>query len=183
MPTTIFSLATIGLASISLLSGAAPPAGLQARVDNPWFPLVPGTRLAYEGIKDGKPSRDVVTVMHRTELVDGVPCTVVEDRLVVAGHLAERTTDWYAQDAGGNVWYLGEDTAVLDADGRVTSREGSWRSGVDGARAGILMPAHPRPGQSGQQELLVGHAEDRFRVLARLGPNALLVAEWTPLEP
>ena len=45
------------------------------------------------------------------------------------------------------------------------------------------MPAHPRVGQSGQQEYYKGQAEDHFRVVAFLGPNALLTEEWTPLEP
>ncbi len=65
----------------------------------------------------------------------------------------------------------------------MTSTEGSWLAGVNGARAGIFMPAHPRLGQTGLQEYLKGHAEDHFRVIGLLGPNALLTEEWTPLEP
>jgi hypothetical protein len=116
----------------------------------------------------------------------------VDDRLYLNGRLAERTTDWYAQDAAGNVWYFGEATAELDHSGRVTSREGSWRAGVDGARPGIVMPAHPRVGRSFRQELYRGHAEDRFQVLSLAASvhvpymssrRALLTKEWTPLEP
>jgi hypothetical protein len=167
-----------------------PASSFSARVDNQWFPLVPGTRYVYQGTKDGKPSRDVVTVTHRTKTIDGVPCVVVLDRLFLRGRLAERTTDWYSQDARGNVWYFGEDTAELDARGRVSSTEGTWASGVDGARAGVFMPAHPRVGESGTQELYKGHAEDHFRVIGLFGAvvrprtrNALLIEEWTPLEP
>jgi hypothetical protein len=100
----------------------------------------------------------------------------------VHGHLAERTTDWYAQDALGNVWYFGEDTAELNAGGKVTSREGTWQAGVDGARAGIFMPAHPKLGQSFRQEFLKGHAEDHFQVIRLSGPS-MTTKEWTPLEP
>lgn len=75
------------------------------------------------------------------------PGTVVFDRLYLRGHLAERTTDWYAQDKRGNVWYLGERTAELDTHGKTTSTEGSWQANVGGARAGIYMPAHPKRGQ------------------------------------
>jgi hypothetical protein len=156
--------------------------GFTTHITNPWFPLVPGTVYRYEGIKDGKPSREVLTVTHRTKMVAGIECAVVDDRLWVNGHLAERTNDWYAQDRKGNVWYFGEDTAELDANGKVTT-EGSWQTGVKGARAGILMPAQPRVGQTGLEEYWKGHAEDHFRVIGYLGRNALLTEETTPLEP
>jgi hypothetical protein len=182
MPKTIVVLA----ASLALvLAGAANGGGggFSADVTNPWFPLKPGAVYSYTGVKDGKPSREVLRVTHRTKTITGVPCVVVDDRLWIAGHLAERTNDWYSQDAKGNVWYFGEATAELDQNGKVTSTEGSWQSGRDGAKAGILMPGHPRPGQTGIQEYYKGHAEDHFRVLGYLGKNALLVEETTPLEP
>jgi len=148
--------------------------------------------FVYRGVKDGEQGRDVVTVTSRTKLINGVRCTVVDDRLYVGGHLAERTADWYAQDKRGNVWYFGEATAELDESGRVTSREGSWRSGVDGARAGILMPAQPKVGRSFRQEFYKDHAEDHSQVLTlsasirvpyTASEHALLTKEWTPLEP
>ena len=86
----------------------------------------------------------MLRVTNRTKLIQGARCTVVDDRLYLHGRLEERTTDWYAQDEKGNVWYFGEDTAELDKHGRVTSTEGSWQAGVDGARAGIYMPAEPK---------------------------------------
>src|SRR5437763_4540940 len=173
---------------------AAPREGrsFTARGDNPWFPLEPGTTFVYRGVKDGKPSRDVVRVARRTATIDGVPCAVVGDRLYLAGKLEERTTDWYTQDDRGNVWYYGEDTAELDPAGRVTSTEGTWRAGRDGAQPGIYMPAHPKAGVAGRQEFLKGHAEDHFeglglharvRVPAASSADALLTKETTPLEP
>jgi hypothetical protein len=161
-------------------------------VTNPWFPLKPGTTFIYTGEKDGHGGRDVFRVTNRTKRIDGVTCTEVDDRLYAGGHLAERTKDWYAQDAEGNVWYFGEATAELDKAGRVTSREGSWQSGVDGAKAGIFMTAHPKVGQSFRQEYYKGQAEDHFAVLSvdasvvvsyTASPHALLTKEWTPLEP
>ena len=181
----------LALAAVAL-AAAAPPARvpqrppasqLSPRVDNPWFPLVPGTRYLYRGVRDGKPSRDVVTVTRRTHLIDGVRCAVVLDRLFLDGRLAERTTDWYAQDRAGNVWYLGENTAELDARGRVTSTEGTWQSGADGAHAGILMPGRPRIGVVVRQEYRKGQAEDYAKVIGVFGKNAVLTQEWTPLEP
>jgi hypothetical protein len=178
-------LAAAAVAAVPLGAGAAGTAssGYRARVDNPWFPLVPGTTYVYEGVKDGKPSREILRVTHRTRTISGAPCVVVEDRLFVAGHLGERTTDWYSQDRAGNVWYFGEDTAELDAHGHVTSTEGTWRAGLHGAKPGIFMPARPRPGRSGVQEHYRGHAEDHFRVIGFLGANGLLIEEWNPLEP
>jgi hypothetical protein len=156
--------------------------GFSAHVTNPWFPLPPGTQWVYTGVKDGKRSRDVVTVMHATRTIAGAPCAVVHDRLYLDGRLEERTTDWYSQDAKGNVWYFGEQTAELDRNGRVTSTSGTWTAGVHGARAGIFMPAGPQVGQSGRQEFLKGQAEDHFEVVSRYGP-IVLTREWTPLEP
>ena len=45
--------------------------------------------------------------------------------------------------------------------GRAVTKEGSWEAGVDGAEAGISMPAHPRVGMEYRQEHCAGHAEDR----------------------
>jgi hypothetical protein len=110
----------------------------------------------------------------------------------VNGKLREQTADWYTQDTRGNVWYFGEDTAELDEQGRVTSREGSWQAGRNGAKAGIYMPARPRVGYRGRQEFYRGHAEDHFEILslhaevkvpAVSTKRALLTREWTPLEP
>ncbi len=168
------------------------PAEFVRVVDNQWFPLRPGTVFVYRGVKDGEPTRDVVRVTTGTRMIQGIRCTGVSDRLYSAGRLSERTTDWYAQDREGTVWYFGEETAELDRSGKVTSREGSWLAGVDGARAGIFMPARPSAGQAFRQEFLKGHAEDHFSVLslhaaARVPAvrtdRALLTREWTPLEP
>jgi hypothetical protein len=167
-----------------------PASSFSAHVDNQWFPLLPGTRYVYAGVKHGKASRDVLTVTHETKTIDGVPCVVVHDRLYLRGRLGERTTDWYSQDARGNVWYFGENTAEFDAHGRVTSTAGTWTAGVDAAQPGIYMPAQPRVGQSGRQEYYKGQAEDHYKVIGLFGtvapagtPNTLLTQEWTPLEP
>jgi len=171
------------LAIVLAGTGSANSAGgFSANVTNPWFPLTPGTVYTYQGVKDGKPSRELLTVTNRVKIIHGKPCRVVDDRLFAGGELVERTSDWYSQDSAGNVWYFGEDTAELEG-GKVTTREGSWQAGVDGARGGILMPARPRPGQTGTQEYYRGHAEDHFRVVGYLGRNAVLIEESTPLEP
>ena len=177
------SLLTAALAAAAACGSAhAAEASFVRDVTNPWFPLEPGTVFTYTGEKDGGHGRDVVTVTHATKAIRGVRCTAVSDRLYVRGHLAERTTDWYAQDTRGNVWYFGEDTAELDRAGKVTSREGTWQAGVHGAQAGIFMPAQPRVGRSFRQEYLKGHADDHFAVI-KLAGRSLVTKEWTPLEP
>jgi hypothetical protein len=200
LPVTAVSLAVLATAAAAhprtgpraARAKMPPPSEFTARVDNMWFPLRPGTTYVYRGIKDGRASRELLTVTHMTTRIAGVLCVVVHDRLSVGGRLAERTSDWYSQDTEGNVWYFGEATAELDRQGHVTSTEGSWRAGRNGARPGIYMPARPRLGQSGRQEFYRGHAEDHFEVLSLHAAvrvpyvssrRALLAKEWTPLEP
>src|SRR5262249_9644441 len=104
-----------------------PPASQFVQVvDNPWFPLEPGTTFVYRGEKDGHPGTDVVQVTNRTKIISGIRCIEVEDSLIEDGRVEEHTLDWYAQTRNGDVWYFGERTAEYDAHGRVTSRDGTW---------------------------------------------------------
>ena len=195
---TLIALA-IALGSPPAASALSPPipslpapSQFVSRITNPWFPLLPGTVYVYRGTKDGKEAIDVLAVTHRTRTIDGIRATVIDDRLFENGRLAERTTDWYAQDRDGTVWYLGEQTATLNARGEVLDTAGSWMAGVGGARAGIYMPGHPQVGQVARQEYSQGQAEDQFKVLrfgARVNVggvssrHALLTQETTALEP
>jgi hypothetical protein len=180
-------------------SGAGPgwpatlsPSDFVARVNNPWFPLKPGSKYRYKGVKDRTKTTDVVTVTDRTKRILGVDTTVVHDVVRVHGRREEVTDDFYAQDSDGNVWYFGEATKALDRHGNTLSTEGSFLAGVNGARAGFLIPGHPKVNQVGRQEFLKGQAEDHFKVLdlnARVSVpfvssrHALRTKEWTPLEP
>jgi hypothetical protein len=160
-------------------------------VDNPLFPLRPGTRFVYEGVEDGESEINITIVTHDRKSILGVSAVVVLDRVFVHGELTEKTFDWYAQDRQGNVWYLGENTKEYE-DGKVVSTEGSWQAGRDGAKPGIIMLAHPRVGDSYSQEFLAGVAEDQARVVARdidqrvpygSFDNCVRTVEFTPLEP
>lgn len=169
------------------------PDEFTADVSNPWFPHEPGTRWTYREItEDGEVVRVVVTATAAThEVADGVTARIVRDTVTLDGEIIEDTLDWYAQDDDGTVWYLGEDTAEFE-DGKVTTREGSFEAGVDGAEAGVIMPASPEVGMTYRQEYYEGEAEDRGQVLA-LGQRAgvpagdygglLQTADTTPLEP
>jgi hypothetical protein len=192
-------VAVAGAAPVTIHSGAGPgwpkrlhPSDFVRRVDNPWFPLEPGSFWRYRGQKEGVPMTDVVRIARGTKRILGVRTTVVHDTVLIHGRPEEETFDYYAQDRHGNVWYFGEDTKELNSRGKVVSREGSFRAGRDGARAGLFFPGHPKDGVSARQEFFKGHAEDHFRVIDRHATvsvpfvttrHAVRTREWTPLEP
>lgn len=160
-------------------------------VDNQFFPLRPGATFYYEGETDGVPTSDTLEVTHRTKVILGVTCIEVHDQGFTDGVLSESTVEWFAQDVAGNVWYFGEDTKELDANGNVTSTEGTWRAGVNGALPGIVMEAQPRVGDRYAQEQAPGVAQDQAQVLSLdasttipLGffDDLLLTKETSPLE-
>jgi hypothetical protein len=128
-------------------------------VDNPYFPLIPGTVYHLEEETEEGLETITVTVTKEIRQVAGIAATVVRDTVRLEGELIEDTWDWYAQDDRGNVWYLGEETYEYEG-GEVVSNEGSWEAGVDGAIAGIIMPGQPRPGDLYYQEYYPGEAED-----------------------
>jgi len=167
------------------------PSKFTSKIDNPHFPLTPGTTYIYEGPTDEGTEHNEVTVTHDTKTILGVDCVVVHDTVSRDGELIEDTLDWYAQDSDGNVWYFGEDSKSYE-NGQVVSTEGSWEAGVDGAQPGIIMEAHPQAGDSYRQEYYAGHAEDMADVLSLSESvsvpygdftQTLKTKDWTPLEP
>lgn len=163
------------------------------RIDNPWLPLVPGNEWIYRATSSEGEGEETITVsvLDETRQIGGVTATVVHDVVTdAAGELVEDTFDWFAQDAAGNVWYLGE--ATTEYDEGETSTEGSWEAGVDGAKAGLAMAAAPRLGDGYKMEYLRGEAEDQAQVLG-LDATAtvpfgtfdglLETEDTTPLEP
>ena len=153
----------------SLPTGSEPaeldPAEFTTDINNTYWPMAVGSSWVY---KEEDPEGDLrveVTVTDQTkQIANGVEARVVHDEVTRNGKPVEITDDWYAQDAEGNVWYLGEDTAEFE-NGKVVSREGSFEAGVDGAEAGVIMPADPQPGLEYRQEYLQGEAEDYASVI------------------
>jgi len=164
--------ATATGADDSLPQGGEPvtldPAEFTTEIDNPWLPMSPGSRWVYrETDTTGSEQRVVVVVTDRTRTIaNGVEARVVRDVVSEGGEPIEITDDWYAQDSDGNVWYLGERTAEY-RNGEITTRAGSFEAGVDGAEAGIAMPADPEPGMSYRQEYYEGEAEDQGAIATR----------------
>jgi hypothetical protein len=171
------------------------PAHFTTRITNPWWPMRPGARWVYrETAPDGTRQKVVVSVLERTKrIANGVTARVVHDVVTEDGEPVEITDDWYAQDRCGNVWYFGEATTEYE-DGTPSSTKGSFEAGVDGAQAGVIVPAHPRPGLSYRQEYYAGEAEDRAEVVG-LGEQVevpyghfrrgrvLMTRDLNPLEP
>jgi hypothetical protein len=152
----------------SLPQGSEPvtldPADFTTDIDNPYLPLVPGSRWVYREREGGATIRVVITVTNETKQIEGITARVIRDTATENGELVEDTRDWYAQDADGNVWYMGEATTEYE-NGKPKTTEGSWQAGVDGAEPGIAMPGNPEAGQAYRQEYYKGHAEDRARVV------------------
>ena len=168
------------------------PGDFDQPVANPYFPLVPGTVAFYRGSEDGERLFERLAITDRTRTIQGIDAVVVRDVLRSGGIVRESTTDWYANDDAGNVWYFGERTATFDEHGHLESREGTWLAGVDGAVAGIIMPADPHPTDAYRQERYLGHAEDqawivqdglRLRVAYGRVRHVVRSFEWTRLEP
>ena len=140
------------------------PANFTHVVNNPYFPLVPGTVFTILE-KEGREVREnKVEVTHDTKTIMGVKCVVVHDTVTMGGKPVEDTLDWYAQDKSGAVWYFGEATKEFKPGGRV-STEGSWEAGVNG-QPGIIMPAHPKVGEPYRQEYSPNNAEDMGQVVS-----------------
>jgi hypothetical protein len=163
------------------------PADFVPVIDNPYWPLVPGTTTIF----DGEGEHIVVKVTGYTKVVMGVPVTVVRDTAYAKGKVIEDTFDYYAQDRAGNVWYFGEDTTEFK-NGKPTSTAGSWEAGVDGGLPGTVMLAQPKVGDVYRNEYYAGQAEDLSKVLEIGGTitvpagaftNTILTEDWTPLEP
>jgi hypothetical protein len=168
------------------------PSHFVSAVDNKYWPLTPGTAFHYRGTRGTTPQTDDEVVTHQKREILGIGATVVRDTVSERGRPVERTLDFYAQDDRGNVWYLGEDSFELK-NGRFVKASDSWRSGVDGAKPGIIMPADPEAGDSYRQEYYPpGEALDQARVLGYRGPvtvpyrtfrRSLVTSEFSPLEP
>jgi hypothetical protein len=141
------------------------PEDFEATVDNKYFPLVPGTKLVYEGQEEGAETRVESTVLEETDTIAEVEVTVVEVKDFEDGELVETTKDYYAQHKDGTVYYLGERVDDYEG-GEVVGHGGQWVSGEGDAQAGIFMPADPKVGDEFEQERAPGVAEDQSEILA-----------------
>ena len=172
---------------------------------NPYFPLVQGNQWVYQIQTSGQTDTqtDTMIVTGKTKLINGVTCVVVTDQVAQNNVVIEDTQDWYAQDTAGNVWYCGEISLSLQTfpgddpqDPELVDIEGSWKTGREGAKPGILIEFAPKVGDVYRQEFLLGTAEDAAEVTSttdstELAPQAkekctgdcLVTREFSALEP
>jgi hypothetical protein len=122
--------------------------GEPTKIDNEFLPLQPGTQFVFRGgANDGKKRirRQVVfTVTDLTKVINGVRTLVTYDLDYNEGELVEADMAFFAQDNGGNVWYLGEYPEEHE-EGKIVATP-AWIAGLEGAKPGIFMMAAPRVG-------------------------------------
>lgn len=174
-------------------------------INNPYFPLVPGTVYTYFAEGEDGCEVNIFAVLDMTRNVAGVTSRVVSDVAFededcngpTDDEIVERTNDWFAQDNSGNVWYMGEYSEDCEGGDNCELSDGSWEAGVDGAIAGIQMLATPLPGTRYYQEYYEDHAEDQALVMRTNAnvefdeselfedglQNCLVTKEWSALEP
>src|SRR2546423_8848857 len=98
-PTHAASTSASSLAPIhGTYSPSIDPANFVAAVDNRYWPLKPGTRFHYQGMRGKNPQTDDELLTHHPKPILGLSCTVVRDTVSEHGRAIERTPDWYAQD-------------------------------------------------------------------------------------
>ncbi|WP_205471412.1 hypothetical protein [Nocardioides sp. SYSU D00038] len=129
-----------GVDELTIPTPRPDPDDFVAEVDNRWLPLEPGATWTYD-VTGGAADERTVTVSDDRLEVAGVATTAVTTR-----EGPETTTDYFAQDRDGNVWWFG--------------RAGEWVAGEDGALAGLAMPARPRVGDGFRLALAPGVVED-----------------------
>lgn len=159
-----------------------------ARGTNPYFVLEPGHQLVLE---DGA-TRLQITVLDETRRIDGVETRVVEERETNKGQLVEVSRNYFAISTRTNsVFYFGEEVDIYK-EGKISSHDGAWLAGVDGAKPGLMMPGLPLLRARYYQEIAPRVAMDRAEIVsltetvktpARTFTDVVRIAETTPLEP
>jgi len=117
-------------------------------IDNEWLPMQPGTQWVHEGtaVENGESiaRRIEFTVTDLTKEIAGVRTVVAWIVDYNDNEVIEKEIAFYAQDNGGNVWYLGEHPEEYENGKFVLAP--TWITGLEEARAGIKMWAEPKIG-------------------------------------
>src|SRR5437870_8574530 len=129
---------------------------------NPYFILEPGYTLVLEG----EGAQLTITVLNETKKVDGVETRVVEERETKGGKLTEVARNYFAISKRTNdVFYFGEDVDMYKV-GKVVNHDGSWLSGVNGSKFGLMMPGRVLLHAKYYQELAPKIAMDRATIVS-----------------
>ena len=168
---------TVGIA-LPNAAGAVTPEGmpahrlatLSAAVDHPLVPLASIPAKIFTGEEVDPETGETIalrieeTVLTQSELVAGVPVTVVKVDDYYNGKLGKTTEDYFAQAPDGTVYYLGERVDEFE-DGQVVGHEGAWLTEPNGNPPGVFMPAVPTIGATFHQERIPGVAEAQSEVI------------------
>jgi hypothetical protein len=168
------------------------------KIDNRFFPLVPGRNIVMSGTvldEDGTlhVHKIVTTVTSVTKVLDGVRTLVVFDRDFQDGQLQESELAFEAQDRSGTVWNVGEYPEEYE-DKALAGAPSTWISGIDHAKAGVSMLAHPRvrtpaylqgvsPSVDFRDCGKVSQTGLRLSVQGHCYQKVVVIDEWAPLDP
>jgi hypothetical protein len=174
-----------------------PPSDFTTKITNPFFPLSLVGPKVVSGQETDPDTGETYSkrlesqLLNRTEVYDGVNVAVWEEKAYEDGELVEVALDYFAQDRAGNVWYFGEHVDNYQ-DGVIVNNAGQWFAGEGSNKAGVLLPAKPKVGETYQQEAAPGIAEDMIDILsvtdtvttpAGTYTNCVKTRDYTPLEP
>jgi len=169
---------TFGLAGCGgsgTTAASAKPGGAygpnSTRITNPYLPIDKFHRCVLKGRDGNQRLRVVRVLLGRTKRFPlggrTVATAVVRDSVtdLRSGQRIEKTIDYFAQDRAGGVHYFGEDVNEYE-HGKLVGHSGQWRVGRDVKRPGLLMPAHPKVGDTFFSERIPGVAVEKDRVVA-----------------
>lgn len=141
------------------------PENFVSGVSNPYFTLIPGRKLSYDGIDpNGVKIHKEILASDLEREIAGVKTLAAWDREWHDNSLVKDTKRYYAQDKDGNVWLFGE--TELDIFGGYMKNKGSeWFHGENNAKAGIVVPGVAQVGDE-IARAFNGLNEEKAEVLA-----------------
>jgi hypothetical protein len=119
----------------------------EVRDGHRYFPLEPGTEFVYRGKHGDRQWDETATVGYDVRSISGIECRPVVELVYHDGELAERTTEWFATDARGNVWKYGEEAFEVQGGELVRSAD-SWLADESTVEPWIALPVRLLPGDT-----------------------------------
>ena len=179
-----------GIDGLTIPTPSPDPADFGDGVDNPWFPLAPGTVWTYRRDAATADVGLVAGVLPEHREIAGVATTGVRWQVARHGRRVTVLVRWYAEDRAGNVWWFGQDVRRGPLVDDLARR--SWAAGQDGAEAGLVVSADPRVGDGYVNAAAPGLVERRSTVVSLTAtlstPNdtyrdTVLTRDLSSLEP
>ena len=158
------STSSLPAGSIPVASTAPDAANFDGHVvDNPWYPLIPGMTWRYRGVKDGQPSREVMVATYRRRRSRAFRAPSSSDKLYLSGSARGAHTRLLRAGQGRQRLVLrGGHRRARTPTARSRARRARGLPVVDGAEAGIFMPADPRVGPKLPPGVLQGPGRGSF---------------------